>query len=61
MNCVLVTLSGGIVDQVLFFDDEAKALTALEEFVEGMDAETEDAGVYGPDGLIANAKMYMDE
>jgi hypothetical protein len=46
---------------VLFFDDEAEALKALEEYVKQMNEEIEDAGVYGQEGLIANAKMYMDE
>ena len=61
MKQVLVTVNRGIIDQVLFFEDEGKALMALEEFVKNMDEETEDAGVYGSDGLIANAKMYMDD
>lgn len=61
MKQVLVTIRGGIIDQVLFFEDETEALKALEQFVKHMNEETEDAGVYGSDGLIANAKMYMDE
>ncbi len=61
MNYVLVTLSGGIIDQVLFFDDEKEAVTALEEYVKAMDVERDDAGVYWPNGLIANAKDYLDE
>jgi len=61
MKQVLVTVCKGIIDQVLFFDDEAEALKALEEYVKQMNEETEDAGVYGEEGMIANAKMYMDE
>ena len=61
MKQVLVTISGGLIDQVLFFEKELEALRELELFVKGMNEEAEDAGVYGPDGLIANAKMYMDE
>ena len=61
MKQVLVTVCKGIINQVLFFEDEAMALKALKEYVKTMDEETEDAGVYGPDGLIANAKLYMDE
>lgn len=61
MQQVLVTVCKGIIDQVLFFEDEAEALKALVQYVKQMNEETEDAGVYGQDGLIANAKMYMDE
>jgi len=61
MKQVMVTVCKGLIDQVLFFEDEAKALMALEQFVKHMNEETQDAGVYGPDGLIANAKMLMDE
>jgi len=61
MKQVLVTLSGGIIEQVLFFDDEAGAVKALEEYVKAMNVERDDAGVYGPGGLIVNAKHYLDE
>ncbi|MFC1816091.1 hypothetical protein ACFL0M_09125 [Thermodesulfobacteriota bacterium] len=61
MSCVLVTVYNGIIEQVLFFEDGAKALKELKEYVKHMNEETEDAGVYGPDGLITNAKMYLDD
>jgi len=61
MKQVLVTVCKGIINQVLFFEDEAEALKALVQYVKQMNEETEDAGVYGSEGMIANAKMYMDE
>jgi len=61
MTYVLVTVSGGIVDKVLFFKDQVKAIQSLETFVKNMEPEYQDAGVYGPSGLIRNAKHYLDE
>ncbi|MBU0999719.1 hypothetical protein KKG24_05500 [Patescibacteria group bacterium] len=61
MKQVLVTLSGGLIEQVLFFDDEAQAIKTLEDYVQVMDVDRNDAGVYGPHGLIVNAKDYLNE
>ena len=61
MTCVLVMVSGGIVDKVLFFEDQAEAIEALEAFVKDMEPEDQDAGVYDSSGLICNAKAYLDE
>jgi hypothetical protein len=60
-RCVLITISGGLIDQVDFFDNPSKAKQALIAFVEAMDPENQDGGVYSPDGLITNAKEYLDE
>jgi hypothetical protein len=61
MKYVLATTSGGIINQMIYFDDGSKAIYALSEFVKTMDLEEEDATVYDPDGMIANAKGFLDE
>ena len=61
MKYVLIILSGGIIDQVTFYDDPHKAILYLSGYVKAMDPEKHDAAVYGPDGLIANAKLFLDE
>lgn len=61
MKYVLITLSGGIIDQVTFYDDPELAVNDLSEFVRTMDPEKNDAAVYGKDGMISNAKDFMDE
>jgi len=61
MTHALVTVSGGITDQVSFFDSELEAIGALMDFVKGMNPQEEDAAVFGPKGLIANAKDFLDE
>jgi len=61
MNCVLIKLSGGIVDTVTFYDNGHMALQGLADFVRGMDPHDDDAALYTRDGLIANAKDLLDE
>ena len=61
MTHVLVTVSGGIINRVTFFDCRPKALRALASFVKEMDPEEQDAAVFGPKGLVANAKNFLDE
>ena len=61
MNQVLITISKGIIDQVIFFDDPKLAVQALSSYVRAMNLEHDDAAVYDPDGLIANAKHFLDE
>ena len=61
MKYVLILLSGGIIDQVTFYDEAHRAVTNLSDYVKAMDPEKHDAAVYGPDGLIANAKLFLDE
>lgn len=61
MNYVLVTISGGIISDVYFYADVSKAVQSLSEYVRAMNSEKNDAGVYGPQGMIANAKNFIDE
>ena len=61
MTYVLVTVEGGIIDEVIFFDDAELAVKALEKYVMSMDVESHDAAVYGPGGFIANAKHFLDD
>ena len=61
MNYVMVTISGGIISDVYFYADVSKAVQSLSEFVRAMNPEKNDAGVYGPQGMIANAKNFIDE
>jgi len=58
---VLITLSGGLIDQVKFYKDQIRAVTALSDFVQVMDPEKEDAVVYSKNRLRANAKDFLDE
>ena len=60
-NYVLITLSGGLIDQVKFYAEPITAVSALSDFVKIMDLENEDAGVYDKDRLISNAKDFLDE
>jgi hypothetical protein len=61
MKQVLITLSKGIIEQVVFFDDPKTAVQALSSYVKAMNREYDDAAVYDPDGLIANAKHFSDD
>jgi hypothetical protein len=60
MNYVLVIVSGGIISEVYFYVDISKAIQSLSEHVREMDPDKNDAGVYSPEGLIANAKDFLD-
>jgi hypothetical protein len=61
MKHVLVTVWSGVIDQAIFFNDESKAIQALSEYVKSMDVEKQDAAVFGPDGMTANAKDFLDD
>jgi predicted nucleotidyltransferase len=61
MKYVLVTVSRGIIEQVIFFDDPGAAILALLEYVKTMNVEHNDAALYDFKGLIANAKHFLDE
>jgi len=61
LKYVLILLSGGIIDQVTFYDDPHRAVSNLSDYVKAMDPEKHNAAVYGPDGLAANAKLFLNE
>ena len=61
MTHVMIWLSGGIIEKVTFFDSKLQALKTLADFVKGMDLHDDDAAVFGPEGLVANAKDFLDE
>ena len=61
MTQVLVTVSRGIIEQVVFFDDARMAFQALSGYVKSMNVEHNDAALYDSDGLIANAKHFLDD
>lgn len=58
---VLVTISRGIIQDVRFFYDYKEALQALSEFVRAMNVEWDDAALYDSEGLIANAKHFLND
>ena len=61
MKYVLATVSGGIIDEVKFYDEQLMAIQQLSAYVKAMNPENHDAAVYGPGGMIANAKAFLDE
>ncbi|MDY6990196.1 MAG: hypothetical protein SWQ30_19310 [Thermodesulfobacteriota bacterium] len=61
MNQVLVTVSRGIIEEVVFFDDPGTAIRALAEYVKAMNVEHTDAALYDADGMVANAKHFLGE
>jgi hypothetical protein len=58
---VLIMITKGIIENVVFFDDPTVAVLGLSKYVKNMNPEHDHAAVYGPDGLIANAKHFLDE
>ena len=60
MSYVLVTVHRGLIDDVRFFREADEAFRALRACAEGMNLEDDDAALYGPEGLIANVKMILD-
>ena len=61
MKYVLLTLFEGIIDQVTFYDDPYIAVGNLAKYVMDMNPKKNNAVVYGPGGIVANAKNFMDE
>ena len=61
MTHVLITVTGGIIERVTFFDTKSLALRVLAYFVKRMNPEEDDAAVFNKQGLVANAKDFLDE
>ena len=61
MKQVLITISRGIIDHVIFFEDPGLAIQALSDYVKAMNTEHDDAALYDTEGFIANAKHFLDE
>ena len=61
MKHVLVTVSRGIIEQVVFFENPQIAIKALSRYVEEMNVEYDDAALYDTDGMVANAKHFLDD
>ena len=61
MSYVLITISGGLIERVTFYDQASGAIRELYGYVKTMNPEENDAAVYGPDELIANANIFMNE
>jgi hypothetical protein len=58
---VLIIISRGIIRDAIFFDDPRMAVLALSKFVKDMNPEDDDAAVYDNNGLVSNAKDFLDE
>ncbi len=61
MTYVLITLSRGIIDNAVFFEDPESAIQALSNHVRDMDPEHDDAALYDTNGLVANTRHFLDE
>ena len=61
MNYLLITISGGLIDTVTSYNQAPGAIRELYRYVKTMNPDENDAAVYGPDELIANAKIFLDE
>ena len=61
MTYILVTVTGGIIDRVSFFENRALALRVLAYFVKRMNPEEDDGAVFNEEGLVVNAKDLLDE
>ena len=61
MTYVLIYVEGGLIDEVTYFDVAAEAVNALAAYVKDMNPEKHEAAVYGPHGMIANAKDFLDD
>ena len=60
MTQALITISRGIIDQIMFFNNLGMAIQALSDYVKPMDPENDAAGLYDIMGLIANAKHFLN-
>ena len=61
MSYVLITVTSGIIGEAIFYDDVSMAIQALAEYVKSINYEKDDAAIFGPEGFVANAKVFLDE
>ena len=61
MSYVLIVVTSGIIGEAMFYDDVSMVIQALSEYVKAMDPEHNDAAVFGTDGMVANAKAFLNE
>ena len=61
MKQVLITISRGIIEEAIFFEDPRLAIRALSHHVKDMNPEHDDAALYDREGFIANAKHFLDD
>ena len=61
MIYALVKIGRGIIDEVLFYFEEKEAIKAMDGVAKTMNPEHDDAAVFGPDGMVVNAKNFMDD
>ena len=61
MTLILITLSRGIVEDAIFFEEQGSAVQALSNHVKHMNPEHDDAALYNREGFIANAKHFLDD
>lgn len=61
MRYVFIAISAGVIEKVSFYDDPSTAIEVLSRHAKTICPERDDAAVYGPDGLIVNAKVFRQE
>ena len=61
MTYVMITVYDGLIDNVTFFQEARPAIIALSEYVKSMNVEHNDAALYDSNGLVANAKHFLDD
>jgi len=61
MTYVFIKVYGGLVDDVAFFEDAHVAMKELADFVRDMNPQDDDGWVFSLEGMIANAKTFLDE
>jgi len=61
MTYVLISLEGGLIDEVTYFDDPTQAIDALAGYVQHMTPDDQDAAIYSSRGMVANAKDFLND
>ena len=61
MTQVLITVSRGIIEDAILFEDPGLAIRALSDHVKNMNPEHDDAALYDGKGFMANAKHFLDD